>query len=185
MPLCPRCHALMDDDEIACPRCGLQLKEDTVYRADYKPQELLDLGLSPEFVEFVFLDPKPKRFRNWCEPRDSGWPCFIPEDVSAVYPLWTCNADVCAVWVREDRLEFVTLCHDDPEPRVLARNEQGLLADLFRCLLETGESLDNLRKLAKVAGFRHMDELNQWQKKNGQASDFEKRWKRFVESLHK
>jgi hypothetical protein len=29
-----------------------------------------------------------------------------------------------------------------------------------------------------------MDELNQWQKKNGQASDFEKQWKRFVESLH-
>src|SRR5262245_32097611 len=104
MPFCPRCHAVMDDEEIACPRCGHRLKEDSVYRADYQPQELLDLGLSPKFVEFVILDAKPKRFRNWCEPRDSGWPCFIPEQVSAVYPLWTRNTDVFAVWVCEGRI---------------------------------------------------------------------------------
>jgi hypothetical protein len=173
----------MDDEEVACPQCGHRVQEDTVYRADYDPQELLDLGLSPKFVEFVFLDPKPKRFRNWCEPRDSGWPCFIPENVSALYPLWTCNADVSAVWVCAGRIEFVRLCHDDPEPVVVARSEQGFLADLFRALLETAEPLDNLRKLAEVAGFRHMDALAQWQQKNGRARDYQKRWQRFVESL--
>src|SRR5262245_32636713 len=183
MPFCPRCHALMDGEEIACPRCGHRLQEDSVYRAEYEPQELLDLGLSPKFVEFVFLDPKPRRLRNWCEPRESGWPCSIPGSVSAVYPLWTRNADVFAVWVCEGRVEFVRLCHDDPAPRLLSRSEQGLLADLFLALLEAGESLDNLRRLAEVAGFRHVDALHQWQQKNGRARDFDKRWRQFVESL--
>ncbi len=183
MSVCPRCHALMDDDEVACPRCGHQDTEDTIYRADYRPQDLLDLGLSPKFVEFVFLDPKPKRLSNWCEPREFGWPCFIPEDVTAVYPLWTCNADVCAVWQREGQIEFVRLLHDDPTPALLARSEQGLLADLFLPILETAEPLDNCRTLAAVAGFRYLEELDQWRRKNGQASDFEQRWQRFVESL--
>jgi hypothetical protein len=88
------------------------------------------------------------------------------------------------VWVRDGRTEFVRLCHDDPEPQVLARNEQGLLADLFLALLGTDEPLKNLRKLAEVAGFRRMDELDQWHEKNGSASDFRKRWQRFVESLN-
>ena len=183
MPNCPRCNALMDDDELACPGCGHRLKEDSVYRAHYEPRELLDLGLSAKFVEFVFLDPKPKPFRYWCEPRESGWPCFVPKSVSAVYPLWTRNADVFAVWVRDGRTEFVRLCHDNPEPQVVARNEQGLLADLFLALLGTDEPLKNLRKLAGVAGFRHMDELEQWVQKNGSARDFRERWLRFVESL--
>jgi hypothetical protein len=122
----------MDDEELACPRCGHRLNPDTVSRGEYDAQELLDLGLSPQFVEFVFLDPKPRRFRNWCEPRDSGWPCFIPETVSAVYPLWTRNADVFGVWVRKRKMEFVRLYHDDSDPVVLAKSEQGLLANLFR-----------------------------------------------------
>jgi hypothetical protein len=50
-------------------------------------------------------------------------------------------------------------------------------------LLETGESLENLRQLAAVAGFLHLDRLDQWHEKNGNASDFEKRWMRFVDSL--
>ena len=44
--------------------------EEIVYRADYSPQELLDLGLSPQFVAFVFLDPKPAGFRYRCESRN-------------------------------------------------------------------------------------------------------------------
>ena len=191
MPFCPRCRALMDDDETACPRCGLPLKEDTVYRAAYKPQDLLDLGLSPKFVEFIFLDPKPKGFRYWCEPQESGWACYIPEDVSAVYPLWTCNADVFAVWVREGRIEFVELYHDDQEPRLLARTEQGLLLQLFLSLLESedwhdpAQSFARLQQLAEVTGFPHLRELNEWHERNGGTSDFRERWKRFVASLDK
>jgi hypothetical protein len=87
------------------------------------------------------------------------------------------------VWVCDGRTEFVRLYHDDPQPQVLARNEQGLLADLFRALLESAEPMENLRKLADLAGFRHMDELDQWHQKNGRAGDFQKRWRGFVEAL--
>jgi hypothetical protein len=188
---CPRCEALMDADEVACPRCGHRLKEEVVYRADYEPQGLLDLGLSPQFVEFVFLDPKPGRFQYWCESRHAGWACFVPEDVSGVYPLWSRNSDVTALWMRRGRLEFVTLCHDDPKPRFLARTEQGLLAQLFLGLLEAEDwrdheqSLGRLRQMADVAGFRHLDKLTAWHERNGAAGDFRRRWKRFVESLSK
>src|SRR5262249_49911853 len=142
------------------PQCGHRLKEDVVYRAEYSPQELLDLGLSPKFVEFVFLDPKPEGFRYRCESRHSGWACFVPKDVSGVYPLWTSNADVTALWMRRGRLEFVTLYHDDPEPRFLARTEQGLLVQLFLGLLESedwhnpAQSLSRLQRMADVTGFR-------------------------------
>lgn len=191
MPSCPRCGAVMDDDEVACPRCGQRLQEDSVYRANYDPKELLDLGLSPKFVEFVFLDPKPKQFRSWCEPRESGWPCYIPEEVSAVYPLWTENADVCAVWVREGQIEFVRLDHDNPEPVVLARSEQGLLLELFRYVRESedwddpAQSLNRLQQLAEVAGFRHMQELNEWHARHFSASDYQERWRQFVASVDK
>ncbi len=188
---CPRCQAVMDPEENVCPQCGHTLKEDMVYRADYEPQELLDLGLSPSFVEFVFLDPKPKAFRNWCESRGAGWVCFVPEDVSAVYPLWTCNANVTALWIRRGKWEFVELYHDDPETTVLARSEQGLLATLFLSLLEAEDwkdpkqSLGRLRKLAKVAGFRYLDDLNEWHDGSGSAVDFQDRWNQFVESVDK
>src|SRR5437016_1848910 len=131
MSLCPRCDTQMDADEGACPQCGHRLQKEVVYRADYERPELLDLGLSSKFVDFVFLDPKPRQFRYLCESRHSGWACFVPNDVSSVYPLWSCNADVTALWMRRGRLEFVELYHDDPEPRFLARTEQGVLAQVF------------------------------------------------------
>jgi hypothetical protein len=191
MPFCPRCKALMDAGEIVCPQCAHRLKEEVVYRADYEPQELLDLGLSAKFVEFVFLDPKPSKLGYWCESRHSGWACFIPKDVSGVYPLWTCNADVTALWMRRGRMEFVKLHHDDPEPSFLARTEQGLLLELFLSLLESedwndpAQSLGNLQHMAKIAGFRHLAELNEWHQRNGGANDFAERWDRFAKSLDK
>src|SRR4051812_7996752 len=112
MPFCPRCHTTVNRGEYVCWQCGHGLNEKIVYRADYSPQDLLDLGLSPKFVAFVFLDPKPDRLRYRCESRHSGWACFVPEDIDVVYPLWTCNADVTALWRRCGRLEFVRLNHD-------------------------------------------------------------------------
>jgi hypothetical protein len=172
----------MDADEVVCPQCGHRPKEEVVYRADYSPQELLDLGLSPRFVDFVFLDPKPREFRYWCESRDSGWACCIPEAVSAVYPLWTSHADLTALWMHRGRLEFVKLYHDDPEPRVLARTEEGLLLELFLSLFEAedwhdpAQSLSRLQEMAAVAGFRHLRELNEWHEQYGGAADFPAQW---------
>jgi hypothetical protein len=189
MPSCPRCDAVMDADEVACPLCGYRPKEESVYHTDYTPQELLDLGLSPQFVQFVFFEPKPDLFRYRCESRHSGWACYVPPNVSAVYPLWTCNADVTAVWVRRDRIEFVRLNHDDAEVTVLGRTEQGLLLGLFLALVEDedwtdpAKSLRRLQEMADFAGFRHLAELNEWHERNGSAHDFHERWDRFAESI--
>jgi hypothetical protein len=87
------------------------------------------------------------------------------------------------VWVRRGKTEFVKLCHDDPEPELLVKNEQGFLADLFRRLWEDGESQKNLQKLADITGFRFSKELAEWCTKNGSAADFTKRWQRFMNSL--
>jgi hypothetical protein len=189
MPQCPRCEAEMDDGEVACPQCGYSKDESTSYRTDYAPQELLDLGLSPAFVEFVFLDPKPKPFSSQCEPREYGWPCFLPEDVTVAFPLWSYNADITAVWLRAGEREFVTLCHDDPTAVVLARTDQGLLARLFVTLIEREDwedreaSLRRLRKAAAVAGFGSLDHLVEWHDRHGSSSDFEGQLDQLVHSL--
>ncbi|MBP3954343.1 hypothetical protein J8F10_03405 [Gemmata sp. G18] len=167
MPQCPRCEALMDAVELICPQCGHRLKEEIVYRAGYEPQELLDLGLSPRFVTFIFLESKPKPFDYWCDSPHAGWACAIPREVSGVYPLWCCGSDPTVLWMRRGRIEFVQLYHDDPTVRFLARTEQGLLAHLFIRLLESAdwhhpESVSRLRPMAELTGFHHFDQLCAW-----------------------
>jgi hypothetical protein len=179
----------MDPGEVACPQCGHRLEEDSVYRADYDRQELLDLGLSPTLVEFVFTELKPKPFTNWCESRDAGWPCFIPEDVSAVFPLWSCNADITALWVRQGQREFVKLYHDDPGVVFLAKTEQGLLARLFVPLVEAEDWKDEkasrrrLRQAAGRVGFQHLDEVLALYEQPDGDEDFGGRLDRLVRSL--
>jgi hypothetical protein len=179
----------MDDGEVACPQCGYSKGQPTAYRTDYAAQELLDVGLSPDFVEFVFLDPKPKPLSSQCEPREYGWPCFVPEDVTVAFPLWSYNADITAVWLRAGQREFVKLCHDDPAPVVLARTDQGLLARLFVRLIEREDwedrkaSLRRLRKAAALAGFASLNRVVEWHDRHGASSDFKERLDQLVRSL--
>jgi hypothetical protein len=192
--ICPHCgipglSPVGDAKNATCWQCGHPLDAKPVYRADYSPQELLDLGVSRKFVEFVFLDPKPREFRNRCEPRDGGWACFVPEDVSAVYPLWSCNGDVVALWKRGDRLEFQRLCHDKPDPKYLGRSDQEVLLDLFLSVYEAQDwkapdrALARLQELADIAGFKFLRELHDWHGRKGNADDFEERRKQFVAGL--
>lgn len=186
---CRHCGVKLLSADPVCWQCGHKLSEQRVYRVDYSPQELLDLGLSPQFAEFVFLDPKPDAFRYRCEARDGGWACYVPEDVSAVYPLWTCNGDVTALWIRGGRQEFLKLYHDDPEFKLLGRTEQNVLLELFLSLYEAqdwhdaAQCLGRLQQLAEVAGFRYLRELHEWHSRHGSAPDFQDGWNRFVKSL--
>jgi hypothetical protein len=179
----------MDADEKACPRCGLRLDEPSAYRAAYEPQELLNLGLSPTLVEFIFLEPKPKPFVSQCEPRDAGWACHIPDDVTAAWPLWTYNADVIAVWLRGGQRDFVQLPHDDPEPVPLAKTQEGLLARLFVTLIEDEDwknrkaCLRRLRTAAARVGFRSLDRVVAWHDQFGAAADFHARLERLIAEL--
>jgi hypothetical protein len=192
MRFCPRCHASALTGDQLCWQCGRGLDEPIIYRTDFSRQDLIHLGLSPKFADFVFLEPKPYRLRYRCESRHSGWVCFVPDDVEIVYPLWTCNADVTALWVRQGRQEFVNLYHDDPETLLLANTEQGLLLHLFLALLESedwnnpAQALGRLEQLAEIAGFRCLKELHEWHQQLGPGcTDFEERWKRFLASLDK
>jgi hypothetical protein len=174
----------MDPDEVACAQCGHDLRPDSTYRKAYTRDELLAIGLTPALVDFVFMDSKPRPFTYWCEPRDAGWPAAWPEDANAVYPLWTCNADVTAACVRSGRVEFIKLCHDDPEPIPLATTEQGLLARLFVPLIESPRATpEGLRRAAALVEFRHLDELTKWHNRNGARRDFRAQLDRLVQSL--
>jgi hypothetical protein len=176
----------MDEGEVACPQCGHHQEQDTVYRANAGRDELLALGLSPTLVDFVFLEPKPKPFTSWCEPRENGWPSFLPPDVSAVYPLWSCNADLTVLWVRRGDREFVKLHHDDPTVDRLAKSEQGLLARLFVPLIEAqdwrrrADAERRLRQAADLVGFRYLDKLRELYDEHAAADDFNQRLDRLV-----
>jgi hypothetical protein len=183
MPPCPQCRFPMDPDEVACGRCGHRPGGGGTYRSDCSREDLLALGLTADFVGFVFLEPKPRPFASWCEPRGSGWPCALPEDADAVFPLWSCNGDVTAAVVRGGRAAFVKLRHDDPTPEPLARSEQGLLARLFVGLIESPRATPRgLRQAAQAAGFRHLDELVAWHERGG-GEDFEEQLDQFVRAL--
>jgi hypothetical protein len=174
----------VDLDEETCARCGHNLRAEAVYRTAYTREDLLALGLTPALVSFVFTEEKPRPFTNWCEPREAGWPCVCPADATAIYPLWTCNADVTTVCLRAGRLEFLELRHDDPEPTFLAATEQGLLARLFVPILESPSATPaRLKTAAALVGFQHLDGLLRWHKRNGSRSDFAEQLNRFVRSI--
>jgi hypothetical protein len=175
----------MDPDEATCAQCGHRPGGDGPYRPGYTREDLLALGLTPRFVAFVFVEPKPRPFTNWCEPREAGWPCALPEDAEAVYPLWTCNADVTAAVLRGGRVTFMELNHDDPEPVPLADTEQGLLVRLFVSLIESPSATpESLRRAAALAGFRHLDELVAWHERDEEdGRPFEDRLRQFVRAL--
>jgi hypothetical protein len=174
----------MDPDESACPNCGHRPGGDGPYRADCSRDDLLAIGLSAGFVDFVFLEPKPRLFASWCEPRENGWPCEEPAGAEAVFPLWTCNADVTAAVVGGGRVRFFLLRHDEPEPEHLADSEQGLLARLFVSLIESvGATPKGLRQAAQAAGFRHLDELTAWRDRDRGDGPFEERLAAFVREL--
>ncbi len=169
---------------MACGQCGYRLNEDSTYRSDYTREDLLSLGLSPALVEFVFTEPRPRPFTNWCEPRDIGWPCELPQGATAVYPLWTCNADVTALVQFGDRSQFYLLHHDDPNPVPVAETEQGLLVRLFVCLIESPRAtLKELRQAAAQVGFQHLDQLRDWHRRNGAGGDFQGKLDRLVQSV--
>src|SRR5262249_12616576 len=115
--------------------------------------------------------------------------CFVPEDVSAVYPLWSSNGDVVALWKRGDRLEFQRLHHDKPEAKYLGRTDQEVLLDLFLSLYEAADwkapdkALARFQELADIAGFKFLRELHDWRPRQSKGGDFAERWKQFVSGL--
>lgn len=168
MLICAACFGEMPPNAKVCPGCGHRPTDADVVKTRYKARELLDLGLSEPLVKFVMEEPRTGIFTYWCEDKYGGWLCSIPTDVTAVYPLWSCNGDLTVLWVRNGNREFVRTYHDDPESRFLAFTEQGLLARLFHRVMESqdwntpsevADSEQVLMAAAKRLGFTYMQEF--------------------------
>jgi hypothetical protein len=126
----------MYPDETVCGRCGRSLAEEAVFKPTYRRDDLLELGLSPMLVDFVFRENKPCFTGLSFEPKDDGGPCYFPEDVTLAYPLWSCDGDLTAVWKRGGKREFVKLYHHDPDHGYLAQTEQAFIAMLLVPVME-------------------------------------------------
>lgn len=60
-----------------------------------------------------------------------GWDYYIPAGVTEIVPLWDENADCRVRWVRNGQTEHVWLYHDDPHWELIAKSEQGIMAQLW------------------------------------------------------
>jgi hypothetical protein len=136
MLICAKCFTEMKPEDSECGYCGHRPTEQDVFKTRYGEKDLTKLGLSEKLIAFVMTEPRQGIFTYRCEEKYGGWPSHVPEDVTAVYPLWSCNGDLTVVWIRAGHREFVRLYHDDPDVTLLARSEQGLLAKLFLPLME-------------------------------------------------
>lgn len=102
--------------------------------------------------------------------------CQEPPDLEGALPLWQCEGWVTAFHGGE----FVGMDPKDPEARqVIARTEQGLLANLFSDLVEDEdweeeeeEAMAALREAAEEVGFQHLDDLLAFQERHAEDEDY-------------
>jgi hypothetical protein len=88
-------------------------------------------GVSPALARFASASSHPiPDFDIFVAPVD--WDYCVPEDATAIFPLWSSNADGYLRWIRHGRTEYVFVSHESSDWRVLAHSEQGILADLYR-----------------------------------------------------
>lgn len=139
--------------------------------------ELVRIGLDERLANFVLHHPRTGVFAYWCGeapgggwPADVPWPYDTPEDVETLYPLWNRGPNLCVVWVRAGRREFVWLDHEGGY-EFIARTPRGLLTDLFVTLIEdqycsTVASREaahlELSAAAAEIGFQHFEMVWKW-----------------------
>lgn len=118
-----------------------------------------------------------------CDPEPLG----LPDGGVGVIPLWAWGeTGYLIVRERNGRTEFIEFYADAPyDWLVVAHSEQGLLAHLFHEITDAsskGED-DEIRLAAAAAGFRHLDELQDFRRKNWNAADYEARLIEFTRSM--
>lgn len=125
------------------------------------------LNVERSFVDFVFAESKPSCFEFRCQPAQSGWTCYVPDDVDVAYPLWSSNADQTLLTVSRGAVAFADGYHDDPTFDRISGTAQGLLATLFISLYESEVTDDDLTAAAAFAGFRFLADCIRFQNSNG------------------
>lgn len=123
-------------------------------------------GISPSMARFLTATKHPVPSLDiLVRPISSNWDYRVPPGVEDVVGLWDENSDAYVRWKRSGQTEYVLLPHDDPEPELVARTEQGLLAELTRRCHEmldwSNEDADAslVRQCAAYIGFRHVEPL--------------------------
>jgi hypothetical protein len=146
----------------------------------FTPVVAARLRLDPAFVAFVFASDKPESFSYWCDPADEGWSIAVPDDWEAAYPLWSTNGNQTLLLRSGTSYAFAHGSHDDEDVDIVAQTVQGLLADLFITLWESDESEPALRHAAEFCGFRHLDEVLEFERQHNRDRDYSKQRSRFI-----
>lgn len=142
------------------------------------------LRLDSTFVDFVFAKERPPCFRYWCEDVNAGWTCFVPDNVSIAYPLWSTNADQTLILVAGGEVSYAKGSHDNPDIELISQTSQGLLADLVNRIWESEASDEEMRVAAQFCGFRYLRELFAFvnaPQPNG--VDWEPSWRQFISGI--
>jgi hypothetical protein len=157
---------------------------------DVTKAELMAQGLSEKLATFVLEHPRDGVFWYWCGENSSRWPANVPwpyatpDDVTDIYPLWNRDAEQCVLWIKNGERQFVWRYHEHPEPELIARTEQGLLADLFTTLYEDQEiEVDALRGAADLVGFSQLDRVIAFCQTSGTSSDYSERHRRLIDQI--
>lgn len=137
-------------------------------------EELRSHGIDKAFSE-ILSNPKEYHPDLDITIGKVNWDYYIPEGVEEVIPVWDTNADAYVRWKREGKMEYVFLSHDDPEWKLAATSEQGIMSVLWNQWCEFQEEDEELERFAQAIGFKYWkkafelwerdyDEFKAWQK---------------------
>lgn len=125
-------------------------------------EELRRLGISDPVIRQSASEEVHPIFSTRCKPPFYSYHGAVCPAGPPLVPLWDSGDTVTAVWQPDDRLEFIEFrieCRG--EYQVLARTEQGLLANLFVNLLEDEDDVgpEQRETAATLIGFRFLPEV--------------------------
>src|SRR5690242_19774285 len=142
-------------------------------------KQLIRRGVAAPVARLVTAATHPvEHVTIFVQPVNPRWDFYIPSDADDVLGLWDDNADAYARWRRGGVTEYVLLYHDEPDHRLVARTEQGLLAELVRRYHDMLDWHDErasdrkVRAFADYVGFRHTDRLLDYLASDSGAGDF-------------
>lgn len=142
------------------------------------------LRLDESFVDFVFANVRPDCFRYRVEDVQGSWTCYIPDDVTVAYPLWSANADQTLLLLSGSKISYGMGWHDNPDVEMISQTSQGLLANLLNAVWESEASEEEMREAAEFCGFRYLFDLLEFVKAPvPEGTGWDQRWQRFLSAI--
>lgn len=144
----------------------------------------LQLRLDQTFVDFVFAKERPEPFRYWVEDANRGWTCYIPDNITVAYPLWSTNGDQTLLLLSGSMISYGQGWHDNPDMEVISRTSQGLLANLLNSIWESEASEAEMEELAEFCGFRYLSDLLEFVNTHApDDAEWEQKWRQFISAI--